>query len=91
MKIFLQFILITFSAFYLAHFITVCNRLREVKKFLKKTLDKVKLKCEEDIIFGRDCEWRLVAAEKLVDKHFEMCSKFWRPLESFIKDDSFLK
>lgn len=77
------------AAVVIAHFLTSMQRIDQVARFLKATLDTVALRACEDIKADRDWRWRYTELEKL--SFDEMSRKFWRPLESFITDDKFLK
>jgi len=77
------------AALFIAWNITCLQRVKEVGIFLNDILKKVDKKCKADVSAGREWRWRYDELDKL--SFNEMCNKFWRPLESFIKDDKFIK
>ena len=90
-----EFKIVVFAlfAFYLVSFglaIFIFNRVHRVHSFLVGMLEMTADLCRKDIDEGRDYRVRL----NIFDEQFdfdEMAMKFWKPLNSFVKDDRFLK
>lgn len=62
-----------------------------ILSFLKKTMNKMSVKCKEDIKNKRDWKWRFDELEKV--SYNEIFYKFWKRLkvENFWDDLSFLE
>lgn len=61
----------------------------QVHEYQIKMLHEASKKAKEDIKANRDWRWRYEEFEKV--SYDEMVYKFWKPLNSFYKDKSFLK
>lgn len=65
------------------------RRIDMVYEYRKELLTEISRLADEDIKNGREWKWRYEVLES-VDLN-EMMSKFWKPLDSFYPDKSFLK
>jgi len=72
---------------------TWAQRIEEVGNFVRAKIDLVAKLSKEAGEQGLEWEWRHAEIDRLLDKrkYAEMVLKFWRPLESFIKDPNCFK
>ena len=63
-------------------------RNKKVYQYSNKILDQVSIAAKSDISKGRNFEWRYNAFNSV--SYVEMVNQFWRKLDSFYPDKSFI-
>jgi hypothetical protein len=82
-------ILLICSVIVLVGSITIMIRNDYVLAFRHKLIKQISAAAKADIEAGRDWEWRYEIYETV--SYDQMVYKFWKPLESFYQDRSFIE
>jgi hypothetical protein len=87
MKILLNIVL-GICCILLFHSIFMLYRNKKVFNYKMKLLDKVSSLAQKDSLADREWKWRYEVFTSV--SYNEMLYKFWKPLDSFYKDKSFI-
>lgn len=81
-------IYITVVVIFIGFAIYMFRRLNRISKFRLELINKIRLQSQRDIQVDKNWTWRYDKLHKV--SFTEMANKFWKPINSFYSDYSFI-